>query len=309
MTPTHPANDKKPGGLGTRKPQTDEDDELDLPALDGEEDPAAASGDFGDDIPEARDDGGDPFDDAAFGAGAGDEELSTTGSEGGWLEDTDAAPALDIGAFDLSLTPEEKILDDAEPDHGGTMEDLIHTDEAYVADAGEEGPLAADEELREEDLPALDADEDGDVPDDALYDRAIIGGDDELRWADRAWALIPGDAAPTSEDESGLLAVPADDPAESQRDAAWRALDDSGRVMAAAFVPGDAVVLALASPDRARAFLVRIQPDGEQRIIAELDPRTEDDGSSCVVSAMRWDAARGCLVVVGSFGVHAYRPA
>lgn len=301
MTPTHHGND--------RKPATSEDDDLDLPALDGEEDPAAASGDFGDDIPEARDDGGDPLDDATFGAAAGDEELSTGTTEGGWLDDADAAQALDIGAIDLSLTPEEKILDDAEPDHSATMEDLIRTDEEFVSDAGEEGPLGADEELREEDLPALDADEEGEMSDDALFDRAVIGGDEELRWADRAWAAVDYNAPPPSEDESGLLAVPGDDPAESARDAAWRALDDRGRVMVAAFVPGDAVVLALASPDRARAFLVRIQPDGEQRIIAEVDPRTEDDGSSCVVSAMRWDATRGALVVTGSFGVHAYKPA
>lgn len=282
--------------------------ELDLPALDGEEE-AGIEDDAAHDLPDARDDGGDLLDDAEFGgADAGEEELATLGTEGGWLDDAEEANALDIGAVDLSLEPEGNVLDDAEPEPAGGLEDLIQTAGEYVSDGGEEGPLAADEELREEDLPALDADEDGEVPDDALYDRSILGGDDELRWADRAWAHadeLAREIGPDSTEESGLLAIPGDDP----RDQAWKALDETGRVMAAAFVPGDAVVLAFATPERARAFLVRITADGEQRIIAEVDPRLEDDGSSCEVTSMRWDAHRGCLIVTGSFGVHAYRPA
>lgn len=287
--------------------QKNEELELDLPALDGEEEQGPQA-DLTHDLPEAREDGGDPLDDAAFGGvDAGEEELGTLGKEGGWLDDAEAAGALDIGAIDVSLEPEGRVLEDAEPDHTGGLDDLIQTNEEYAADGGEEGPLAADEELREEDLPALDADEDGDVPDDALYDRSILG-DDELRWADRAWAHADDLArdVPDSGEESGMLAVPGDD---APRDQAWKTLDETGRVMAAAFVPGDAVVLALAMPDRARAFLVRITANGEQRIIAEVDPRLEDDGSSCDVTSMRWDAGRGCLVVAGSFGVHAYRPA
>jgi hypothetical protein len=284
----------------------DDELDLDLPALDGEEEPTAGSS-FGDDLPATpEDDGADPFDDATLGAGAGVEELAAlvgAGSEGGYLEDAEAAAGLDIGAIDVSIQIEEKVLGDDEPDLSKGLEDLIQGDEAYVADGGEEGPLAADEELREEDLPALDADEDGEVPDDALFDRSVIGGDDELRWADRAWALAEAPTSLDELDESGMLAVPG------ERDMAWKALEETGRVMAAAFVPGGAVVLALASPDRARAFLVRIQPNGEQRIIAEVDPRTEDDGSSCVVTGLRWDQARGALVVAGSFGIHAYCPA
>lgn len=291
----------------TPTPKESDDLELDLPALDGEED-VPETDDPGHDLPEARDDGGDPLDDAAFGAAAGDDELDTNGAEGGWLDDAEVAEGLDLGAVELShlaLQPEGNVLDDAEPDPRAGLEDLIQVEEHFVADGGEEGPLADDEELREEDLPALDADEDGDMPDDALYDRSVIGGDEELRWADRAWAPVDGFAAADESDESGMLAVPGDDP----RDHAWKELEETGRVMAAAFVPGDAVVLALATPDRVRAFLVRITSAGEKRIIAEVDPRLEDDGSSCVVNAMRWDATKSCLVVAGSFGVHAYRPA
>lgn len=298
-----------------KNPKREEDrDELDLelPALDGEEE--HVDSEEAQDLPEARDDGGDPLDDATFGAGEGEDDHLTAGQvEGGYLVDAEANARLDIGVIDVSIQAEGKVLEDDEADHTGGLDDLIHTDETFVVDGGEEGPLDEDEELREEDLPALDADDDGEVPDDALFDRAAIGGDDELRWADRAWAQVKDTSATAAsatrtEDESGRLVVPGDDPADKIRDAAWRGLDETGRVMAAAYVPGDMVVLALASTDRARAFLVRIQPDGEPRIIAEVDPRTEDDGSSCIVTAMRWDAGRGCLVVAGSFGVHAYRP-
>jgi hypothetical protein len=119
-------------------------------------------------------------------------------------------------------------------------------------------------------------------------------------------------------DDSGVLALPGDDPAHTARDAAWKRFDEGGRVMAASFVSGGSVVIALATADRSRAFIVRIQPDGEARIIVEIDPRAvtsanpiavEDDGEACTVTFLRWDAARGCLFVGGNFGVETYKPA
>ncbi|MDF2697906.1 MAG: hypothetical protein K0S65_6289, partial [Labilithrix sp.] len=242
------------------------------------------------------------------------EEVSVEGeTEDGWLVDADTAATLDVGPFDVAIEPEGKVLEDDEADTRGGLEDLISIDETFVADSGEEGPLADDEELREEDLPALDADEDGDMPDDQLFDRATIGSDDELRWDDRAWArAVPIDPAAADEaDDSGVLAVPGEDPSQSPRDATWKRLEEGGRAMAATFVPGGSVVIALSTPDRSRAVVVRIQPDGEARIIAEVDPRmtkAEDDGEACTVTFLRWDAARGCLFVGGSFGVDAYKP-
>jgi len=284
-----------------------DDLDLDLPALDGEDgahdEPAHEALDF-------ADDDGDALDDST-GEDAPLEELTVEGAEGGWLVDAETAATLDVGPFDVAIEAEGKVLDD---DDGGEprggLEDLVSDDEVFVADSGEEGPLADDEELREEDLPALDADEDGDVPDEHLFDRGMLAADDELRWDDRAWARATPPAASGDEaDDSGVLAVPGDDPAQGARDRTWKRLDEDGRVMAAAFVPGGSVVIALGSADRASAFVVRIQPDGEARIIAEIDPRKgEDDGDACVVTFIRWDAARGCLFVGGSFGVEAYRP-
>ena len=284
---------------------------LELPALDGESDEPSGDNELRDALEDAgfAHEIGDAFDDAT-GEDRPHDELTVEGAETGWLLDAETAGTLDVGPFDVAIEAEGKVLDNDEPDMRGGLEDLISTEEVFVADGGEEGPLADDEELREEDLPALDADDDGDVSDDQLFDRTMIGSDDDLRWDDRAWArATPLSSASDEADDSGILAVPGDDATQIARDAAWKHLEEGGRAMAAAFVPGGSVVVAVATPDRARALLVRIQPDGEARIIAEVDPRkVEDDGDACTVTFIRWDATRGCLFVGGNFGVEAYRP-
>jgi hypothetical protein len=180
--------------------------------------------------------------------------------------------------------------------------------------AAKRAPLDDDEELREEDLPELDADEDGDVDDADLFEGASIGLglDEELRWDDRAWERVAQarlEEAPVVEDtdDSGLLVVPGDDVRYAARDAAWRRLDETGRVTAVTFVPGDSVVVALDGPDRPQ--LVRILGDGAARIIAEVESSAaEDERTTCRVTALRWDASRGCLVATGTFGAQAFRP-
>lgn len=295
-------------------PEKNDDLDLGLPALDGEEfthddpvrDEAFDVADEDEDALDALDDG--TGEDAPF------DELTVDGPEAGWLADAEGASALDVGAFDVVIQPEGKVLEDDEADDRELVfSDLISEDESVVADGGEEGPLAADDELREEDLPALDADEDGDVPDEDLFDRSLfaLAGDDELRWDDRAWARAAPLSGGADEDESGVLAVPGEDSTQGVRDAAWRRLEATGRAMVATFVPGGSVVVALSTPDRARAWIVRIQPDGDARIIVEIDPRAtkvEDDGDACVVTFLRWDGARKCLFVGGNFGVEAYEP-
>jgi hypothetical protein len=305
-------------------PNPREELDLELPELDGEdveaetESPVPVDEDLDAGFLQPHgEDGENPFDDAtAEEAAPAEVAVHATEAEGGWLEGAEDASNLDVGPFDVVLQPEGKILEDDEADGRGHADDVPWLEgETFVADAGEEGPLAEDDELREEDLPALDADEDGEVADEELYDRAAIAADDELRWDDRAWARVAGDhgprAASDEHDDSERLPTPSEGPTHLRRDATWKSLDDGGRVMAAGFVPGDSVVLALATPDRARAFLVRVQLDGEARIIAEVDPHlgADDDGTPCIVTFLRWDDARGCLFVGGNFGVEAYRPA
>jgi hypothetical protein len=84
-------------------------------------------------------------------------------------------------------------------------------------------------------------------------------------------------------------------------------LEETGRAMAATFLPGASVILALATPDWARALLVRIVEDGTARILAEIDPR-EDTGDACKVTHLRWEPASNRLLAYGSFGVVAFRP-
>lgn len=295
--------------------------ELELPALDGEDDGAELE--TGVEPLDESDDGGDPFDDATQGEGTPFDEIAVEGAEAGWLVDADTAQGLDLGAFDIVIRPEDSeetnaTLLDEEEAIGSPSDDLVEGDERTVADGGEEGPLDDDEELREEDLPALDADDDGEVADDDLYDRAQLVADDELRWDDRAWARVTELETRATQnmeiaDDSGILAVPGEDPTHATRDATWKRLEETSQMMAATFLPGGSAVVALASSDRTRARIIRIQADGEARIIAEVEATktpdgTDDDGESCAVTFLRWDPARGCLFVGGTFGVEAYRP-
>lgn len=288
------------------------DDDLDLPELDGETEEESDAAHEELDVADA-DDGADAFDDATAGD-AVDHGIAIgeggDAAERGLLADPDDAAALDVGGFDLSIGEESEDLRDDEAEGRGVDEDLDTGTEGLTADGGEEGPTDDDEELKEEDLPALDADEDGDVHDDELFERAMLAEHDELRWDDRAWAkvAVEGDSEDAdAPDESGALATPGDEPQHKARDAAWKLLEETGRTMAATFLPGGSVIVAVATPDWARALLVRIALDGAARIIAEIDPR-DDTGDACKVTHLRWDAPNNRLVAYGSFGVCAFRP-
>lgn len=294
-------------------PGADDLPPLDLPPVDGEgdrdDDPADLDAD---DELETLDDDGDAMDDRT-GESAPFEELEGE-EESLLLLDTDEAKTLDVGGLDLAFGDEdEAVLDGEDGDGRAVDEDLSLEEPPVLADGGEEGPIAEDEELREEDLPALDADEHGDVDEDALFDRTSIEPSEDLLWEDRAWARIDEAVAwPDDVEESGPLGAPSEDAPPGTRDAGWRALERSGRVTAATLLPGGSVVVALATPDGARARLVRVAPDGTSRILAEVDPamgRGEDDGEACHVTALRWDATRGWLMASGSFGLQAFRPA
>ncbi len=307
---------------------TPADDDLELPPLDHErEDDSAPGGElvqppnagvprpsdpteaFDDDLPLTHEIA-DAFDDAAHG-GAWVDELGAAAPETGWLVDADeGGKAMDVGTFALSVSNEDERLEPDEPEVRLSDDELGDEEEVVHNDGGEEGPLADDEELREEDLPALDADDDGDVADDALFERGSIDVGEELRWEDRAWARLAG-VADGSEgmdaEDGGVSETPFEDPKHASRDAVWKRLEKSGNVTAFAHVPGDSVVVAVEGPDRTR--LVRVMTDGVARIIAEIEPTsTDDDGSACRVTAVRWDVARGCLVATGTFGVQAFRP-
>jgi hypothetical protein len=164
--------------LAERKQPRDEELE-ELPPLDGgaDEDAEGPAPDLDDeDLPE---DAADPFDDKAGDPtqGDGSAELDLTGSEGGWLADAEEAEGLDIGDDEL-LSEQTDLLHDNEEPGTGDEDYGIGDDEGTAdKDAGEEGPGDEDEELREEDLPRLDADEGGSPDDEDFVEEGF--GEDE----------------------------------------------------------------------------------------------------------------------------------
>lgn len=168
------------------------DDELDeLPPMDGDDDVVAAEEEESiDDV----EDGGDALDDATGEDDPVDaSEIDAAGGESGWLEDADDAEGLDLGANEIASFEEsgghDPRLDFEEPGVGEEDFGIGADDGKAELDAGEEGPSAADEELREQDLPPLDADEEGDVDDAELVDAAFTPADAIPRAA-QAWAPV-----------------------------------------------------------------------------------------------------------------------
>jgi len=164
-----------------------EDDALDeLPPLDADEDPA----DDGDDGEGIETDGSDSLDDAESDDVPMD-ALETQGDEGGWLDDAEDADDLEIE--DDELTAFEGVNE-----AGGDFDDLGVGEEDFGLaageqqrhmDGGEEGPSEPDEELRDQDLPELDADEEGEVDDAALVESTFSPpADTSIPRAARAWA-------------------------------------------------------------------------------------------------------------------------
>src|ERR1700690_206000 len=125
--------------------------------------------------------------------------------EGGWLGEAGEAEDLDLGgdaavvdfggdasALDEGSPPAPPSRDaDDEPRLGD--EDLGFGDapERGGLDAGDEGPVDPDEGLREADLPALDADDEGELEDAALIDPAFALEEPlGLPWAAEPWPRV-----------------------------------------------------------------------------------------------------------------------
>jgi hypothetical protein len=174
-----------------------EDDELDeLPPLDADDD---ATVDGGDDEAIETDDS-DSLDDAEADEVPMD-ALETEGDEGGWLDDAEDADDIEIDDEDLAAF-------EGVNEAGGDFDDLGVGEEDFGLaageqqrhmDGGEEGPSEPDEELRDRDLPALDADEEGEMDDSALVESTFSpAADASIPRAAHAWkgAGAPLDVGP-----------------------------------------------------------------------------------------------------------------
>lgn len=211
----------------------DEDELADLPPMDGgDEDGAPAEvgvDELGDDPGESR-----PvdFDDAAVGGDLG-LDVAVEGAEGGWLEgaddpaqdDAQNAWALEDGeALAASERAEPRLLDDADEPGVGEEDFGLGDGSSAALDGGEEGPAAEQDGLSEAELPPLDADNEGDLDDEAVMDPlpgvmglpGLAASTDEGEggphpWDDRAWqrAFPPLRAGPLRALAGGLEGVVA----------------------------------------------------------------------------------------------------
>jgi hypothetical protein len=184
-------------------PPRDEDDLGELPPLDGDErDGPEPEADLGDVLDE--DAGGEAsLDDAtAENEPADASELEVDERDDGWLAEPTDAPDLDLGDVaivdfgegpaelgeaDEPPPPEEddELAPGGSPEHG----DL---------DGGDEGPLGSDEELREADLPELDADDEGELDDAALVDAGFAADEPVgLPWAAEPWPRVGAPIGPS----------------------------------------------------------------------------------------------------------------
>jgi hypothetical protein len=172
---------------------TDEQDDLDeLPPLDGDMrdapepdlDPGELLGDDGDASLDDATGEDDPVD---------ADELDLEEREQGWLQEPADAPDLDLGDVAISdFGGDASAADDAdEPGVGEEDFGLGDAPERGGLDGGDEGPVGADEELREADLPQLDADEEGDLEDAALVDAGFAADEPVgLPWAAEPWSRV-----------------------------------------------------------------------------------------------------------------------
>src|ERR1019366_7761339 len=194
-----------------RRPAEHEDDELDdLPPIDGAlGDEPETSHDLDEiDDPEATDAGtlsnlgnvgvGGNLDDSTGEDEPPDlSELEGDETESGWVDESVDPPELDLGDPMLLDAGEESLSLEDEEEAPAVDEEfgIGEGGERSVLDAADEGPIGADEELREADLPALDADDERDQPtrddDEALLDERVAGDEPHgAPWAAEPWPRV-----------------------------------------------------------------------------------------------------------------------
>jgi hypothetical protein len=177
----------------------DEEDALDeLPPLDGDVREAPAA-----ELEEPLDDeDGDASLDDTTGeddpADADGLDLERGERDRAWLEEPADAPDLDLGDAALVDLGDERSSaaedgNDADGPDAGEEDDpgFGNAPERGGLDGGIEGPLGEDDELREADLPPLDADAEGDLEDAALVEAGFAADEPVgLPWAAEPWSRV-----------------------------------------------------------------------------------------------------------------------
>jgi hypothetical protein len=176
-----------------------------LPPLDGAEDEPAAEDGLPDDLLPGADEA-DSLDDAA----ADDLEVDdgVDDADGVTLDgEEDDRWEADVGEPELDLIADSLGEGDGDAPGVGESEDDIDDDlPSSGDDAGEEGTTDAIEQMLDEELPALDADDEGDFEDALLLETGVaVATAEGPRWTSNAWERKPG------EDRAVALVVPDDD--------------------------------------------------------------------------------------------------
>jgi hypothetical protein len=344
--------------MGTQRRLDEEDDTLaELPELDGDDDERGALDDEQDRDAESEDGaeldvgegGASDLDDATGEGDPLDELTEGDEKEGSWLLDAGPSdlPDIDVlpeipddprGAGSLLLDNDEQGVGDDDFDLGGDETGSVGVD------AGEEGPTDADEELRDEDLPALDADDDGEVDESTLYELAVGDEDNGLPWPEEPWttAMSPLDVghvvavacAPrglVARHVSGqvvqidldgevrdlathdalrraLAGDPRLDPADKdEAEDTFGVRRQGGEITAVAEIDADTWIAAVYDPSDARSVLVRAV-----RAPSAATPQERRRVVVCEivgrVADLAWDAARGLVWAGGDFGVVPLHP-
>ena len=166
----------------------------DLPPLDGDSDDPESDETGGDDLPSGGEDEVS-LDDAASEELELDEAIEI--SEEGSADPDDENWEADIGEAELDVVEGgDAESSEADPAAFGEV-DIDEPPAGPEDDGGAEGTSDPIEQAIDDELPPLDADDEGDFQDDWTYDTegAIATTRPSMRWADAAWAERPDAAA------------------------------------------------------------------------------------------------------------------
>lgn len=176
-----------------------DDAQLDLPPLDTDDEPAAEEGE-GDELSGLLDpvlDEGDPLDDAV--ARDLDVALELDVDDEPDARADDAEGEIDVGPLDegLSLDEEGGGLDEEGEEAGDQGDDILDADSGGEDDGGAEGTGESPEDaVDESELPALDADEEGEYAgEDLLGELSELPDDTPPPWDASPWVVIEGAGA------------------------------------------------------------------------------------------------------------------
>src|SRR5271154_3227585 len=177
------------------RPQTETDDEElgELPPMDGDAEEPGETPDAAEKNLELPPGEGGLDDELAQDVSPEEAEIQISEVGGSWLNEEADSSDLDLGAGEtIGELGTDSFLADDDPS-GGFDEDTDLGDDSPGTnlDGGEEGPLAADDELRDEDLPALDSDDEGEGADAGFVDPSFAPIDAlAVAWATCPWPRV-----------------------------------------------------------------------------------------------------------------------